>query len=260
MIQFKNPNTPLGVDAINALEVFLKAKLPVDYRGFLLSCDGGDGPKFNLFKVETGEGSVLRSLFSAQVIPNEVRRLRDELDPDLIPIGDDIGGNRICLAIRGESKGQIFFIDHELDIEEDTGYVPVFFVARSFEEFAATLTKDADPVYGEIEQMGQHGTKDSLVSFLAAGNNLESKNEYGRTVIQEAARYGNIHLIEVCHQMGCGLTGLIHFAAMNRHLHVVDYLIARGIDVNELDGDRKTPLACVWSNEFAQLLKTRGAV
>ena len=260
-LQFHSRGPSIDLKKIEELEEFLGSILPEDYRIFLLNYNGGEGPDRSIFRVETGEKSILQRLFSVQQMPDEITRLRDELSPELIPIGTDIGGNRLCLSLQGETKGQVSFWDHELGKEDaEDIYEPVFFVARSFNEFLAALSAQPAPKVSEIERLGRSGTREEVLQFLAAGNDLEQKNEAGRNIVQEAARYGNLEVLKLCQEEGGPLNGAIHMAAINRCMPAVDYLLSKGVDINERDSQGKTPLALVWDAEFAKLMRLKGAI
>lgn len=58
-----------------------------------------------------------------------------------LPIGCDPGGNQICLAVKGQNYGQVFFWDHEF--EADDGCEPteenLTRIASSFDAFLDSL-------------------------------------------------------------------------------------------------------------------------
>ena len=72
----------------------------------------------------------------------------ERMPETLIPVGDDGGGNKICLGVKGQEKGMVFFWDHENEwdeedyLEEEGEPMPeefkfqnVYLIANSFEEF-----------------------------------------------------------------------------------------------------------------------------
>ena len=58
-----------------------------------------------------------------------------------LPIGCDPGGNQICLVVKGQNYGQVFFWDHEF--EADDGNEPtddnLTFIAPDFDAFLKSL-------------------------------------------------------------------------------------------------------------------------
>ena len=80
-----------------------------------------------------------------------LKTYRGRIPSRLFPIGDDPGGNLICLSTAGSDAGAVFFWDHEFEREEPTED-NVYFIAGSFEEFlnglyAPTVTLPQDPRY-----------------------------------------------------------------------------------------------------------------
>lgn len=81
-----------------------------------------------------------------------IKTYKERMPETLIPIGDDGGGNKICLGVSGEEKGKVFYWDHnnewdEEDYFEEEGepmppemkFQNVYLVANSFEEFINQL-------------------------------------------------------------------------------------------------------------------------
>lgn len=55
-----------------------------------------------------------------------------------LPIGDDSGGNPICMSLLGDEYGAVFFCDHELENKE-TGFLATSKIADSFTDFINEL-------------------------------------------------------------------------------------------------------------------------
>ncbi len=134
---------PLSSDAeIVRFEKILGAELPPDYRVFLQRCNGGyAGGGVWYFEKDVGVHHVggfrEESHFSLERHLNALRRFLPE---DVIPLSDDPFGNAICIGIRGEKKGKIYFWDHE------SAFEPPALVADSFTEFVSKLeTEEGEP-------------------------------------------------------------------------------------------------------------------
>ncbi|MEN3940567.1 SMI1/KNR4 family protein [Prosthecobacter sp. SYSU 5D2] len=118
--EFWFPNPPVEESVIMSFETFVGCKLPDSYREFLALSNGGEKPKLENFTVlETGERTMLSTLYSLAPdgkgeLFDEYLALRQEIPADLISIGHDIGGNKLCLAIQGSERGKLLFYDHEL--------------------------------------------------------------------------------------------------------------------------------------------------
>ncbi|MBI2302058.1 MAG: SMI1/KNR4 family protein [Armatimonadetes bacterium] len=147
-VQRKSPPAP--EPALLALEADLGARLPEDYRDFLLRCNGGYVGGRYWFDDNVGVHHVggLReedhfSLLSARECYQNPAEIR--IPTDLLWIMDDPFGNAICLGLSGSHRGQVFFWDHEQEpwpedwdgSVEQAGNITV--VADSFTEFVAGL-------------------------------------------------------------------------------------------------------------------------
>lgn len=71
----------------------------------------------------------------------EIYILAKRIPDNFLPIGDDFGGNIICISIRGNNFGKIYFWDHEEDTYEGEypSYENVHLVADSFDGFVNLL-------------------------------------------------------------------------------------------------------------------------
>ena len=102
---------------LRAFEEQLGVTLPEDYRSFLFEVNGGrtadEATKFSFGRGRTNLNSIL-SLKDPKGVRNIEERnelIRDDLPPELLLIASDDGGSRICLCIRGEHKGEVWFFD-----------------------------------------------------------------------------------------------------------------------------------------------------
>ncbi len=159
-IRDANRYGPLSEERLAKLESKLKARLPDDYRAFLLQYNGGrPAPCRFTFAVEGEEQeSILEWFFALHDQPYEededwepdaseglppyfaqslegVRKdCRSELPKaKVLPIGRDPSGNLVCLGYAGKWVGKVYLFDHEME-----RLVPL---AGSFTEFLAGLSK-----------------------------------------------------------------------------------------------------------------------
>lgn len=107
-------------------------------------------PVFNIQgTLEPDSKSILNNLYG--VLPDTPMEdlatlyldYQGRISSELLPIGEDPGGNIICLGIKGERHDKIYFWDHHGEIVpengEEPGYSNLFFVADSFDEFFFSL-------------------------------------------------------------------------------------------------------------------------
>jgi len=108
---------------------------PSDYRLFLQRCNGGYiGGSVWDFEHDAGVhhigGFRTEDHFS---LPRHCESIGRFLPADIIPIADDPFGNAICIGIRGDAYGKIFFWDHESAYDEPMR------IADSFTQFVENL-------------------------------------------------------------------------------------------------------------------------
>ena len=145
-LRFRAAFPPTDEAAVREYEALIGHSLPADYREFLLNTNGGKQPEPESFRVETGEKSMMSVFFpigrrgTFYDLGGQFLTMRDELPGGVIPIGQDIGGNPICLAISGEDAGAVLFMDHEAETgSHSDGWDNLYFCARSFTEFIGGL-------------------------------------------------------------------------------------------------------------------------
>jgi hypothetical protein len=68
-----------------------------------------------------------------------VAHYRGRIPAWLLPIAADEGGNAICVGLRGEGRGRIYFWDHEREGEGEDPEMAVTAIAPSFSVFCDGL-------------------------------------------------------------------------------------------------------------------------
>ena len=142
---------PAPADELEAFEQLLDVSLPADYRRFLVMSNGGHcggalwyiGPSPEGRETEAGVHHVYgfqrKSCFSLAATRECYQSDGQVRIPlALLPIMDDPFGNAICLGVRDEHYGRVYFWDHEQepDPEEWDGRVEtagnITLIANSF--------------------------------------------------------------------------------------------------------------------------------
>jgi len=138
-------NTPTNAGAIANLAEEIGLVFSDEYSQFLLAQNGG-APVNELFSYGDGKRSAVSFLgvdtgeyYSDLSSKYEVFRAR--IPGGFLPIGQDPGGNLICLDLGGD-KG-VYFWDHEKEQDPPTRE-NVAKIAGSFNEFLSTLEPDVD--------------------------------------------------------------------------------------------------------------------
>jgi hypothetical protein len=150
-----NPYGATTPDAIAQFEARWGVMLPLEYKQFLLTSNGGMPIPEN-FEIPGfhGQGSALTSFYGIHDGPEHNRLDRacevhkDRIPADLIPIAWDAFGNEVCIGWKGKRRGKIYFWDHEDELDENglhrQDYSNVFLVANSLDEFLNNLYEYKD--------------------------------------------------------------------------------------------------------------------
>lgn len=139
-VEIKDPGPSITPQQLAEVEAELRARLPGDYRAFLLNYNGGS-PVPDTMAVENAPGTptdvqvffgISRHIESSNLIWNK-NIFSDRIPEDCLPIACDSGGNLFCLA----EGGRVVYID--LDSPEPGQYL----VTDSFEAFLQKLTDNS---------------------------------------------------------------------------------------------------------------------
>lgn len=148
-IEIIKPNSRVGLADIQAFEVLFGEKLPEDYKSFLCKFNGGK-PESNEFDISgMGRSGGVSNFFGLLEsrrpgdLLYEQQPLRDRVPAKYLVIGNAAGGNSICVSLRQDTFGQVFFWDHELEADEGEppSFDNLFKIGDSFVVFFEGLKK-----------------------------------------------------------------------------------------------------------------------
>ena len=142
---------------LSELEAHLGSTLPADYRKFITDFSGVcllSSPMFTFQEVENPNSQDSIEQFYG-LLPDapswDIAAVYDDyrrrIPSDLLPIGEDPGGNIVCLGIKGERRDKVYFWDNEREemppsptpTDWEPGYYNASFVADSFDVFFFSL-------------------------------------------------------------------------------------------------------------------------
>ena len=140
---------------IKQLENEINCTLPIDYQIFLLNfgCIAfEDYVSFSFLEPYSGGDRGSLSVFFG-VIPGasydlivNYHNYQSRMPYNFLPIANDPGGNVVCLSLKGNDKGVVYFWDHneeEMVHEgEEPGYSNVYLLANCFDDFINSLEID----------------------------------------------------------------------------------------------------------------------
>jgi len=121
---------------VSHFEMSIAARLPDDYRDFLLRYNGGY-PQPNGFRDGNEVLSCFFGLWQKHADLNyELLAHRGVIPAGMIPIASDPFGNSVLLEVARPHRGRVWFWDHEQSGEPDKA---VSLLAETFTEFVASL-------------------------------------------------------------------------------------------------------------------------
>lgn len=149
---------PVTKQEIHDFESEIGASLPGEYVAFLERCNGGyiGGELWftSSSNADVGAGmDVIGGIrsekhYSLRSLRNVYQVPRFRIPADLLWIMDDPFGNAICLAVRGQRRGEIFFWDHERELDNGVNWdgqlasaVNIKSLAPSIDAFVAGCAK-----------------------------------------------------------------------------------------------------------------------
>lgn len=127
----------------------LRCPLPASYKEFLLKFNGGrPTPHHYLVPGWHYQHSLVNDFYG--IVPGQyndleenIELLEDRLPKGFIPIADDPGGNCILISLDGETRGRVYFWDHENEPEDATddliAYSNIYLLANDFDQFLNNL-------------------------------------------------------------------------------------------------------------------------
>jgi len=131
-------------------------------------------------------------------------------------------------------------------------------------------TQQPEPPTAKAPDIGIYGASytgniEAIKQHLAAGTDVNAKNEWGGTPLHYATFGGRKEVVELLIAKGADVNTKddvgetpLHWAAKEGNKEVVELLIAKGADVNAKDDVGDTPVDWADNKESADLLRKHG--
>lgn len=156
MITFKNTQRQIQLIELKQFEQDIGLTLPDEYKGHLLTHNGGQcspnvfdfterGVKTSsnvdwFLALYEGEYDNLRRYINIYKVYNK------RLPTHIIPIAHDPGGNLICISCGIGDFGHVYFWDHEREVNynvsNDENYENLYFINANLQLFLTNLRQD----------------------------------------------------------------------------------------------------------------------
>ena len=215
---------------VNKLASKLKLpKFPNEYTQFLVETNGGI-PKNVQFVVELPnekyEGEIME-LFGV-LHPEDYSTLKEQNHPeyilDLVPenfliIGVDGVGSRICINLNKAGYGNIYYSDHEMDVDREdqtsfkiADFDNVFLIADSFKDFFTSLTFYELFKKFPINTICENGDVEKLEKLLEDGLSPNAKDDSASTLAHICASENQIELLALLKKYNASFDGALYNA------------------------------------------------
>jgi hypothetical protein len=155
---FVRSQEPIVLTDIQAVEQRYGFVLPDDYKALILTYNGGRPLRRTFIQIDAEGQPIERKLRSFYAIKNGpdplenvLKSLRSQLHPDLVPFGEESGGDQFVLSVGSQDYGSVYYVAHEFytppeydyDEQSDKATPPapldygsgVYFLAPSFTSF-----------------------------------------------------------------------------------------------------------------------------
>lgn len=149
MTTFSQTEIQLTSSQIEKVERIVGLDFPTEYRNHLLKYNGGqcDPNEFNF--LENGKTTSSNVDWFLAIYDGEYDNLEDYINTykieqkrmpsRILPIAHDPGGNLVCISCEGFDVGQIYFWDHEKEVDygisDDEDDSNMSLIAKSFGDF-----------------------------------------------------------------------------------------------------------------------------
>lgn len=143
---FLNERQTLSAEKISDLEKLISHNLPIQYKNFIMSNNGGKPDKYILDNEKII--NYFFGYFSNPKLDNSIEwhlEMYSKRYPRaMLPIASAGGGDLILLGLSGSYENKVYYWDHNMESETDgTNYYDnVTFIANNLEDFIKLLKDD----------------------------------------------------------------------------------------------------------------------
>lgn len=171
---YGNAFTPISEEQISALEKTLDCRFPEDYRKFATTFGActfhGESPEnpYVVFRSSealpahiANEGlSLFDAFYGSDIGANDPYGLKQRINfymgrmpTNVVPIGDDGGAGVICLGLRNNDKGKVFYWDQRNERLSEEEHFEEYLAARPPESLYQNMYLIADSFIDFLQQL-----------------------------------------------------------------------------------------------------------
>jgi len=237
-----------SVSDLNKLANKLKLpEFPKEYSQFLVETNGGI-PKNEQFTVELpnekyeGEVEEFFGLNHSEDYSTLMEQNHPEYILDLVPenfliIGVDGVGSRICINLNKVGYGNIYYSDHEMDVDREdqtsfkiTDFDNVFLIADSFNDFFTSLTFYELFKKLSINTICENGDVEKLEQLLEDGLSPNAKDDSASTLAHICASENQIEMLALLKKYNASFEGALYDAVYSGSEEAGLYILKNNLE------------------------------
>lgn len=198
----KRPHGPLDAGRLKAFEEELGGALPDDFKHWLEAVNGGEPDDTCVVISEEFGFASMNNIYGFHKGPdyaqldrtNDILIQAGNINEGLVAFANDPGGNQFTVSMRPEDFGAVIFWDHETADE--------YVLSRDFPGFLELLRNEEEFIpRDELKELLYADDPERLARWLD-GKDIDAKDEYHRSAIENAALHGSHKCIEYLHARG----------------------------------------------------------
>jgi len=212
-----NPHGILTDDSLIVFENKIDVRLPEDYRLYLKKYNGGLPEKACFYIQKKQIESRIHHMYGLndgptyQKLDCVMKIYKGRIPNGVLPIADDPFGNIICIGIEKKCFGNILFWDHEKESLYDQALDQI---SPTFTLFVSGLF-DKEYISDDIVAAIKNNNIKFLMKLIDSGYDIEMKDEYGRTLLENAAIFNKPEIIKYLYDKGAKLNKSLYYAIEN---------------------------------------------
>lgn len=247
--QIKRPGAKLQEKTLAEFERKHGFRLPTTYRAFLLQHNGGTPEPSTYCRKRSKEPSEVCRYFYGLQSGRSYAEMEDALENcwgrdeariprRLLPIAEDPFGNLICLSLRGEDVGKVYFWHHEEELDQkrtktgDVNDAAISLVADSFEAFLTQFAEDADDRKAKLTQRTWHdliaaGDRAGVEAWLDAGGDINERDADFATPVSLAVAEEQHEIVDLLLDRGLEPAQALEAAANDANWLLIKRIVER---------------------------------
>jgi len=227
MAEIISTNVPATESQIVEFEAVIGARLPDQYRDFLMKYNGGKTSP-NYFRFHDGpygDGEV-KTLWALGGHPSGLETEQEGLKtegmlPDgIVCIGIDTGDSGIGILIFGQNYGAVAYLDFFGGGDQTNVYI----FANSFSDFLDKLVDPPEYVTNEMDDLIAANDLEGIERLLDGGWNIDEENVLGYTHLDRATMQRKKDLMAFFLDRGASIGKSLEIAIKSKNIELINLI------------------------------------